>query len=89
MVERTHLLVDQTCFFLRLAKKKVFLRVCHQEGPATSQKCRIASLQEGMLKKKVERTHLLVDQTHFLMIICSDLTESDLLEELCFLGTGK
>ena len=24
-----------------------FSRVCHQEGPGTSQKCRIASLQEG------------------------------------------
>jgi len=26
----------------------VFLHVCHQGGPETSQKCRIASLQEGM-----------------------------------------
>ena len=52
----------------------VFLHVCHQGGPGTSQKCIIASLQEGMavglsvylwikLKKLVERTHLLVDQT--------------------------
>ena len=60
--------------FFQNAKMKVFLHVCHQEGPGTSQKCRIASLQEGRtvgpsvypwikLKKQVERTHLLVDQT--------------------------
>ena len=30
-------------FFL-IAKMKVFLHVCLQEGPGTSQKCRIASL---------------------------------------------
>ena len=30
--------------FFSIAKMKVFLHVCHQEGPVTSQKCRIASL---------------------------------------------
>jgi hypothetical protein len=34
-------------FFL-MAKMKVFLHVCHQGGPGTSQKCRIASLQGGL-----------------------------------------
>ena len=34
-------------FFL-LQKIKVFLHVCHQGVPGTSQKCRIASLQIGM-----------------------------------------
>ena len=36
-----------TRFFL-IAKMKVFLHVCHQGGPGTSQKCRITSLKEGL-----------------------------------------
>ena len=34
-------------FFL-ITKMKVFLHDRHQGGPGTSQKCRIASLQEGI-----------------------------------------
>ena len=34
--------------FFSIAKMKIFLHVCHQGGPGTSQKCRITSLQEGM-----------------------------------------
>ena len=33
--------------FFRIAKMKVFLHVCHHEGPGTSQKCITAYLQEG------------------------------------------
>ena len=38
----------RNAFFFSIPKMKVFLHVCHQEGPGTSQKCKIASLQVGM-----------------------------------------
>ena len=39
--------VRQSVMRFFIAKMKVFLHVYHQDGPGTSQKCRIASLQEG------------------------------------------
>ena len=51
-------------FFL-IAKMKVFLHVCHQGGPGTTQKCRLASPLEGLtvgtsvhLRIREARTHL-------------------------------
>ena len=42
----------QTTYFvytnLLFSVQQFFLHLCHQGGPGTSQKCRIASLQEGM-----------------------------------------
>ena len=59
-----------TSYFQNL-KMKVSLRVFYLGSLGTSQKCRITSLLESMpvgpsiskVEKKVERTHLLVDQT--------------------------
>ena len=41
-------LVRNAFFFINCKNEDFFLHVCDQGGPGTSQKCRIASLQEGM-----------------------------------------